>query len=110
MPSPVYFKFKNKVRYYGMNTSDVICILVEYFNEGKFDDLFDIKEDKPCTQFQKDLKEFLVKHQFNICKVDEDGELIIFDINPYRSLEFIEGCEKRIIWDNLQKRYDDGER
>lgn len=72
--------------------------------------IFSLKDDKPCTKFQEDLKEFFIDHQFYRCKVDEDGELIMYDINPYRIVEFIEGCEKRIIWSLLQQRYDAGER
>lgn len=73
--------------------------------------IFSLNTDKPCTKFQEDLKEFLIEHIFYHCKVDEDGELIMFILNePFRSIEFIEGCEKRIIWESLQDRYDAGER
>lgn len=71
--------------------------------------IFHIK-DKPCTKFQRDLKDFLIEHQFYSCAVDEDGELIMFDINPYNIIEFIKGCAKRLEWEKLQNRYDAGER
>lgn len=72
--------------------------------------IFSRNTDKPVTQWQKDLDLFLDKFKYTHCKVDEDGELIMFDINPYRSIEFIEGCQKRLTWAELQKRYDEGER
>jgi hypothetical protein len=72
--------------------------------------IFSRNTDKPITQWQKDLVEFMDEYHFYHCKVDEDGELIMFDINPYRSIEFIEDCHKRLIWEKLQKRYDEGER
>lgn len=67
-------------------------------------------KDEPKSQFQKDLLEFFKEYQFYHCKEDDDGELIMYDINPYRSIEFIKGCQKRITWEDLQNRYDEGER
>ena len=64
----------------------------------------------PRTKFQMDLEAFCNEYDFYGCKVDEDGELIMFFINPYRSIEFIEGCQKRVTWEELQSRYDAGER
>ena len=72
--------------------------------------IFSRNTDKPVTQWQKDLVEFFDEYQFYHCKVDEDGELIMCDINPYRSIEFIKGCQQRLTWAELQKRYDEGER
>ena len=72
--------------------------------------IFSRNTDKPVTQWQKDLVEFMDEYQFYHCKVDEDGELIMFDVNPYSILEFIKGSQTRLSWESLQKRYDEGER
>lgn len=81
--------------------------------------IFHTKNDKPITQFQKDLNSFLIDKEFLYCSVDEDGELIMFGessysnqkwIGPYRYTEFINGSETRNQWISLQNRYDEGER
>jgi hypothetical protein len=70
---------------------------------------FMIHDTAPRSKFQQDLESFCMEYQFYKCKVDEDGELIMCDINPYRSIEFIEGCQKRLTWNDLQTRYNAGE-
>jgi hypothetical protein len=72
--------------------------------------IFNRNTDKPVTQWQKDLDEFLDKFKYTHCKVDEDGELIMFDINPYSIKEYLKGSQRRNAWAELQKRYDEGER
>lgn len=72
--------------------------------------IFSRNTDKPVTQWQKDLVEFLDEYQFYHCKVDEDDELIMCDINPYSIREFLYVSQTRKSWSDLQTRYDMGER
>lgn len=72
--------------------------------------IFSRNKDKPVTQWQKDLVEFFYEYQFYHCKVDEDGELIMYDVNAYSVREFLYESQTRRTWTDLQTRYDMGER
>jgi len=68
--------------------------------------------DVPKSKFQEDLKNFLVEKNFKSVKVDEDDELIMVSVSEesWRSIEFIENSETRIMWEELQYRYENGDR
>jgi hypothetical protein len=75
-----------------------------------YDFMVDCTAHESPSKFQKDLIEFCSEHQFYKCDVDEDGELIMKAINPYRIVEFVNGSATRLEWEDLQNRYDAGER
>lgn len=76
--------------------------------------IFDVNEE-PKSEFEKDLKNFIIEKNFKKVKVDEDGELILISVDehgnefPWRSIEFVEGSETRVEWEEFQYRYDKGE-
>jgi len=45
IPNDIKYKFSNKVRFYDLKMQDVIFTLVQMFNEGEFDEVFNIPKD-----------------------------------------------------------------
>jgi hypothetical protein len=46
IPNDVRYKFTNKVKFYDLTAHDVIFTLIQMFNDGEFDEVFNIpKED-----------------------------------------------------------------
>ena len=46
IPNEVKYKFSNKVKFYDLKMQDVLYTLVQMFNDGEFDEVFNIPEDK----------------------------------------------------------------
>ena len=45
IPHDVKYKFSNKVKFYDLKMQDVIFTLVQMFNEGEFDNTFNIPKE-----------------------------------------------------------------
>lgn len=45
IPNEVKFKFTNKVKFYDLKIQDVVFTLVQMFNDGEFDEVFNIPKD-----------------------------------------------------------------
>ena len=48
IPNDVKYKFSNKVKFYDLRMQNVIYTLVQMFNDGEFDELFNIPKEDEC--------------------------------------------------------------
>lgn len=46
LTNEIKFKFANKVKFYDLTIQNVICTLVQKFNDGDFDEMFNIPKDQ----------------------------------------------------------------
>lgn len=68
-------------------------------------------ENKPNSEFQQKMKEFLIKYNFESFYLDDENEILALDKkDTFKSIEFELDTDIRSDWEAIQEKYDLGAR
>jgi hypothetical protein len=66
---------------------------------------------RPHTDFQVKMKEFLLTYNFEAFYLDDQNEILALDKkDTFKSIEFELDTDIRTEWEDIQEKYDFGER